>query len=311
MATKALEVTIRLNNVQYEKVPFEQACSLFIGYARAGKDAGKRLWALNRDQWATAFLSELTGGRARLPGHGEWADVEAWFTSALAAYRAGNEVKARTSLSRGAAMLEVVTEKQMAYRRCIDRGATRTKLVLVVVVFAAGAVISGGVGVKLSSLAAGAGASAGFTLITSAADQTYAKHIGLEKSYDIVGIVRDTAASFVGSLIGGKLASMFLAKLQARLLDPRRLSDLDLFQAAWVAANVALPRVTPGEIFAANAGFGTGAELMIRLVRALHSRSSPGRSSLSGFVDTLVDRMPAAERKRYADEVRRRTVGTR
>ncbi|WP_139350431.1 hypothetical protein [Rhodanobacter sp. B04] len=254
-------ISIRFGMQRWENVRFLAAVRTVEDFLNAEQNAFIMLKShINADSWFTSYCSELLG-RVKQPTDSDWSDVQLALGRARNAYDAGLSQEAVKALEHGVLAFNIVHKKFWAYREALSDGGNLAVTSLTITTMVVGAVFSAGVGALGASVVVGAAASAGLTLAEQTATNVVGVLIDERRKFDVADVVLQTSASFVSSLLSGKLCEMFATKVAqsaiVKLYGVRGLPQMTFRQLAqWAKeSGVALPlgrwMTTPQEFLAA------------------------------------------------------------
>jgi hypothetical protein len=214
--TYAILISFRFGTQRWENVPFLRAIDTIEKFLDAEQNALITLETqFNTDQWIAAYWSEVLG-RATPPKDLDFSAARLALGRARNTYNAGRDQDSRHALGQSVHAFNLVHQKFWAYRAALSTGGERAITTMQITNMVLGAAFSAGVGVMGASVSGGAAATAGLTLAQQTAFNAMMVHIGAQQRFDIADIVLQTGASFVSSLLSGKLCEKFATAIARR-----------------------------------------------------------------------------------------------
>jgi hypothetical protein len=295
---KELVISLKHGSQKWDRIPFLSAVNMIENHTDIEhKSSDKFIKYAKEDQWIVGFWSELLGG-AKAPEYSEWIAPATALTSARSAYNAKLDKVAIKHFNEGVALYNKVHRKWFLYRNAHIKGAERAITTMEVTNIVLGAAISGGAAVAGKSLLRGAIYSGALTAVDKTSSALGKYLYKAENHIDISQIVLESAASFVGSLIGGKLADLFIAKLSARIaLGPfgKTLTYQQLQQ--WAKNTVLLPSASELQKFIIGGSFGIGSEILKSASLRTASAFKSKKVTMDLFVNDVVAQIPLSNQQ--------------
>jgi hypothetical protein len=240
----AILISFRFGTQLWQNVFFPAAIGTIEKFLNAEQNSFVALKTqINTDQWIAAYWSEVFGA-AEPPAESDWSAARIALGRARNAYDAGRDQEATQTLRQSVHAFNVVHRKFWAYREAVSKGGERAIKTMEITNMVLGAAFSAQVGIMGASIVGGAAASAGLTLAQLTAYNAMMVHIGAQQQFDVAEIVLQTAASFVSSLLSGKLCEKFATMIARRYFGSAaaRAAVVKLYNTS------GLPRMTFSEI---------------------------------------------------------------
>jgi hypothetical protein len=262
---------------------------------------------INEDQWIAAYWSEVLG-RAAPPTDVDWSAARLALGRARNAYDAGRDQDSTQALGQSVHAFNVVHQKFWAYRKALSTGGERAITTMQITNMVLGAAFSAGVGVMGASVLDGAAATAGLTLAQQTAFNAMMVHIGAQQRFDVADIVLQTGASFVSSLLSGKLCEKFATVIARRyfgsaaargavveLYYSRGLPQMTFSQIAeWAKrAGVALPlahQMTSPQQFLAGLFASFGADRLLDMLARVAKENKGKLMTVGELMEQIAER---------------------
>jgi hypothetical protein len=209
-------ISFRFGSQKWDNIPFLSAVGTVERFLNAEQSEFAVLVSqVNADQWLTSFCAEVLGSAAP-PGEAEWSAPRLSLGRARNSYNAGVDQLAMRALGEGIGGFNFVHKRFYDYREALGKGGERAITTIEITSMVVAAVFSAGVSVAGAGLVSGAAYSAALTLTEQLALNASMNVEGLQKKFDVAEIVLQTGASFVSSLISGKLTECFASALARR-----------------------------------------------------------------------------------------------
>ncbi len=314
MARKiSILISLRFGLQTWENVPFDRAVNTVERFLRAEQNEFVVFATqINTDEGLAHLISDLFSG-AEAPSEDDWSAPRITLSRARNAYDSDQDQLAMRSFSDGVRGFNLAHEKFYKYRSRLTKTADRIHTSLVITSMLAGATFSAAAGLVLAGLAAGATASAGLTLAEEIAGSVSKHYVGKRTEFaysEIADIVIATGASFVSSLVSGKLTEKFAAALARRwIVKVYNLGIpggyLTFKEIVYLAQqhSIALPfKITSPKEFVIGFVTSFGADRLLDQVKEFAQRNKGKAMKMADFIEGLAMQLvlvsPASIQKR-------------
>jgi hypothetical protein len=306
-------ISLRFGLQTWENIPFDRAINTVERFLKAEQNEFVVfVTQINTDEGLAHFFSDLFS-EAEAPSEDDWSAPRITLSRALNAYNSGHDQLAMRTFSDGVRGFNFAHAKFYKYRETLTKTADRIQTTLVITSMVAGATFSAAAGLVWAGVAAGATASAGLTLAEEIAGTVSKHYVGKRTDFEyaeIADIVIATGASFVSSLISGKLTEKFASALARRwIVKAYNLGVpggyLTFKEIVYWAEQqgVALPfKITSSKEFVIGLVTSFGADRLLDQVKEFAQRNKGKAMTVAEFIEGLAMRLvivsPGSSQKR-------------